>query len=648
MGLLKDGNKVEADNQSIAIGGHVNAPVTLINHLGPSQADMIQAFKMAIADSGSISYIPGPKEIEWQSELEKLIDQYGEHYEQGQIKIAKSLFEGLLSTQEANLTPHLMYRVKANIAICMHMQGQHLEAAKLLHEACDLSPETPKAQANKVLAYLLENNPRRAYEFGIDILQKRPDNEHVAAYVIQAIRIDTDLHDPYPEWSEELKLNVNVGSAYVDYLQSKKDSRWKELAKSLIDSNPEKTKNLAAQFYLDKATQLFNHPDGELTGIDKFDFLKKACELYEEEWKHLRTSDQKNTPLAIANTLNLLICFGLLRNKAGAEEVCEFILSNYAEDQQAMELVLQASVDFNLQSQFELVIKTNISEVTKKKYLLANNIRLENWKDLSKIQDYQLERYETDIKPFAYIACYASQAILRNAEGKRKLEKYISQNNLEKRARTLLFDIAIQCKFPPIIQIAYEFGLSRVTSSSDFDEKFLFASVAKNLNDWRTVITLLKSQPESPTGEAKGLLALAYINDYPIREDAAVFFDNLSLEDNMESYNNLLCGLFYTKRSDFPKACKLLHQYLDQGGKDACAMLALSDIYRLENNKAELIETVNRYDLQALEGTPEQKMHLAKLLVSFGNAEAGMEYAFTIYDNNKKSSDVALRYVHIF
>jgi hypothetical protein len=649
MGLLRDGNNVEADNQSIAVGGSVNAPITLINNYGPTPAELIVAVKMALADNTTVSYIPGPKEIEWQSELEKLIDQYGEQFERGQTKVAQTLFEGLLSSQKENLTPHLMYRVKANIAICMHVQGQHLEAAKLLHEACDLSPETPKAQANKVLAYLLENKPREAYEYGLARLKENPENENLAAYTIQAIRVDSTLPDPYPEWDDKLKSNIAVGAAYIDYLQSKADPSWRDLAKSLIDAEPEKTKNLAAQYYLDKATQLFNGVGSETDGIDKLDILKKACELYEAEWNELLTGDRTGIPQSIANTLNLLICYGMLRNKAAAEKVCEFILSNYADDQQAMELVLQASVDFNLQDIFQrAVVGSAIPEPVKKKYSLANNIRLENWKELSKIQDYQLERYDPSIKPFACIACYASQAIQRNAEGKRKLERYISQNTLEKKARTLLFDIATECNFPPIIQIAYEYGLSSVTSASDYDEKYLFANVAKLLDDWRTIINLLKGQPESAKGAAKNLLAVAYINDYPIREDAAAFFDEFSLEENVDNHSNLLCGLFYTKRRDTPKACELLRRYLDQGGTDSIAVLALSDMYRLENNHEALYECVKLYDLEKLEGTAAQKMHVAKLLVSYGKPEAGMEYAYSTYEANNKIAEVALGYVHLF
>lgn len=649
MGLLRDGNNVEADNQSIAVGGSVNAPITLINNHGPTTAELIAAVKMAMADSTTVSYIPSTKEIEWQSELEKLIDQYAEQFERGQTKIAQTLFEGLLSSQKENLTPYLMYRVKANIAICMHVQGNHLEAAKLLHEACDLSPETPKAQANKVLAYLLESKPREAYEYGIAKLKENPENENIAAYTIQAIRIDSTLPDPYPSWDDKLKNNVVVGAAYVDYLQSKSDPSWRNLAKSLVDAEPEKTKNLAAQYYLDQATQLFNGAGSETDGIDKLDILKKACELYEAEWNELLGGDRAGTHQSIASTLNLLICYGMLRNEAGVEKVCEFILANYADDQQAMELVLQASVDFNLQNLFQKAVASSAPpEIVKKKYILANNISLKNWKELSKTQDYQLERYDPGTKPFAYIACYASQAILRNAEGKRKLERYISQNNLDKKARTLLFEIAADCNFPPIIQIAYEYGLSRVTDASDYDEKYLFANVAKLLDDWRTIINLLKGHPESAQGSAKTLLAVAYINDYPIREDAVAFFEDFSLEESVDNHSNLLCGLFYTKRRDNPKACDLLRRYLDQGGTDSIAVLALADMYRLENNHEALYECVKLYDLEKLDGAAPQKMHVAKLLMSYGKPETGIEYAYSIYDSNNKIAEVALSYVHLF
>jgi hypothetical protein len=172
--------------------------------------------------------------------------------------------------------------------------------------------------------------------------------------------------------------------------------------------------------------------------------------------------------------------------------------------------------------------------------------------------------------------------------------------------------------------------------------------VAKLLEDWRTIINLLKGQPETAIGAAKNLLAVAYINDYPIREDAVAFFYEFSLKENMNNHSNLLCGLFFTKRRDTPKACELLRRYLDQGGTDSIAVLALSDMYRLENNHDAMYECVKSYDLEKLEGTASQKMHVAKLLVLYGKPEAGMEYTYNTYEANNKIADVALSYVHLF
>lgn len=124
MALINEGNDVKADNQSLAIGRDVNAPVTVIYQNGLNQAELAAALTLAIKDFGLVSALPNGKADEWHSEIEKLIDEYANQREQGQVKTIQALFENLLASQAANINGHLIYRLKANIAICLHLQGK--------------------------------------------------------------------------------------------------------------------------------------------------------------------------------------------------------------------------------------------------------------------------------------------------------------------------------------------------------------------------------------------------------------------------------------------------------------------------------------------------------------------------------------------
>ncbi|MFG9905756.1 hypothetical protein ACG3RT_07030 [Pseudomonas aeruginosa] len=650
MALINEGNDVKADNQSLAIGGDVNAPVTVVYQNGLSQAELAAAFKIAITDSGLVSALPNSKELEWHSEIEKLIDEYANQREQGQVKTIQALFENLLASQASNLNGHLIYRLKANIAICLHLQGKNSEAAKLMHEACSHSPEEPKSQANKVLAYLLDNQSVEAYRFGLDRLKETPNNENVAAYTIQAARVSQTLPDPYPGFCEEVKESALVQAAHIEFLQSRGDISWKELARSAHEkhSDGKHLSGLAAQSYLDDIVRRCNSK--KMAAFDKqnLEKINKAREFFESEWDELKRSDRAVRPADYASLCNLLICYNLLSEKAKATELCRFLLAHCADDNQSIELAIQSALDFGASDVFQEALPLLKTEGLRYKYKFIRSVHHADWSELAKIQDYQLERADPELKPFMTIACYLAQAALRKAEGKRKLEKYLAETALDKQARTLLFDLSLRTELSPIIQIAFEYGLAQVNKDSDLDERILYCRIARKIGGWRVIINLLKEGTLSDEdSEGSRILALAYINDYPIREDAVKFFEGFVVQGVAENYHNLLSGLFATKRQDFKKAKTILTQYLENGGVDASAMLALADICHLESDIAFLTELLHRYSLGSLEGTPEQRMHLAKLTTKYVDAGKGLSYGYSLYEENPKDSAVALGYAHL-
>lgn len=651
MALINEGNDVKADNQSLAIGRDVNAPVTVIYQNGLNQAELAAALTLAIKDFGLVSALPNGKADEWHSEIEKLIDEYANQREQGQVKTIQALFENLLASQAANINGHLIYRLKANIAICLHLQGENTQAAKLMHEACSYSPDEPKSLANKVLAFLLENKSEEAYSFGLERLKETPNNEHVAAYTLQAARVSQTLPDPYPDFSEELQKDASVLAAYIEFLQSKGDVTWKELAKSAHEKHSEgkHLRGLAAQSSLDDIIQRCNSKRMVAANSQNVEQINKAREFFESEWDELKQSDRAVRPGDYANLCNLLICYNLLSEKAKAAELCKFILVHCADDSQSIELTIQSALDFGLDDIFKDTLPLLKTDDLRYKYRFVNSVQHADWSELAKIQDYQIERADPELKPFMAIACYLAQAALRRAEGKRKLEKYLAESVLDKQARSLLFDLSIRTELSPIIQIAFEYGLSLVDKNSDVDERILYCRVVRKVGDWRVIINLLKEEVlPGEESEAARILALAYINDYPIREDAVKFFEGFAVQGAAQNYHMLLSGLFATKRQDFSKAKSILTLYLENGGADASAMLALSDICHLENDVGFLTELLHRYSIGSLDGTPEQRMHLAKLTTKYVDAGKGLSYGYSLYEEYPKDSAVALGYAHLF
>ncbi|MDF5976730.1 hypothetical protein P4048_27465 [Pseudomonas aeruginosa] len=134
---------------------------------------------------------------------------------------------------------------------------------------------------------------------------------------------------------------------------------------------------------------------------------------------------------------------------------------------------------------------------------------------------------------------------------------------------------------------------------------------------------------------------MAYVNDYPIREGAVKFFKTLGDSGISSEYLLLLSGLFCFKHRNFKDAKEKLNSYLENDGRDAMALLALTDIARLESDDKELERLLSAYDSEEIQGNPEQLIHLAKLLTLHGDAKKGLMLGYEVYNANSKSAEIA-------
>ncbi|MDF5977998.1 hypothetical protein P4114_07335 [Pseudomonas aeruginosa] len=290
-----------------------------------------------------------------------------------------------------------------------------------------------------------------------------------------------------------------------------------------------------------------------------------------------------------------------------------------------------------------------MDEAAQRKYSFVKFLHDRNWAELAKVQDYTLERFDAEFRSAAKVAKFIAQAKLGNAKGKSSLEKLLAEETLSSRAKYTLYELSASSEVRPIIQIAYTYGLSVVSRDSDLGDILSFCRLAQRLHDWRRIIELLKdvAAPEENTEETR-ILALAYVNDYPIREGAVKFFKTLGDSGISSEYLLLLSGLFCFKHRNFKDAKEKLNSYLENDGRDAMALLALTDIARLESDDKELERLLSAYDSEEIQGNPEQLIHLAKLLTLHGDAKKGLMLGYEVYNANSKSAEIALAYSQLF
>lgn len=640
------GTSVTAENASIAINGPNSAPVTIND---------IDTIVEAVSKSNATQYAVLAKGVlgDLHTEFDRQVDQYREQINSGSVKVALGLLGKLLADQKDKLDDLLIFRIKANIALCYYQLGDLVRAPNLLLEACAYAPDDRRAIANKVLAYVLQDNCDKALAFGLQKMQEDPDNELLAGFLLQAVRIkyqnEADFFDPFDQFSERVQLSRSVRIAHIHLLASQRVEGWQAMAKKFLEEYPDdaQAKNLMAVEILRHYIDNRQSANGFALTSDEAEELKVAAEYIDIEWQEFKSSDRVAHDGDLQNIQNLLILYKLTSDVDALVKECTYVLSELASDQRIVEATAQSLIDLQESELFEQAVQKVEDPACAKKLIFLNKVARKDWDYLSSLQDYNLEKFDDQFANHAKVVVYIARAFVGQARGKEQLAQLLASCELDSRGRLLLFEFAAASKINSVAKMAHAYGHDRVSEHSEIIEFFHYMKLVRFLMLWREIVQRLEFHPAaSESYELKHMLALGFLNEHPTRAEAVEFFEK-HIIPNPQGFE-LLSGVFYFKRNEFSRAVPLVERYLDNGGGDLFAFIVLCDIAKLSNDVVALGKLFDTYDPSSLEGTPEQRIHVAKVRASIGRGTEALAEAYRLLVENPDSAEVALGFFSIF
>lgn len=643
--LRKRSNIVTATNGAVAVNGN-NDGVIITNDIDTIKSAMTEV----IASHGEAQSQGIAAEL--QGEIGRQIDSYRDKMNAGRVKEALGLYSELLTHQARNLTPHSIFRIKANIAICMHLMGQLDEASRTLLEACTYAPKDDKAIAFKAFAYIIAGDAAKAVAYGLEELERNPLNEALAGFVIQAARIDSqgkeDFDDPYEKFSAELKETKSVRQAHLHFLAAREVEGWRALADEYLAENPEDllAKSLVAQGIIQYYVSERQSPNGFKFNNEDVEQLKKACKYFEDYWVDFRDSDRLANSWDLQVVHSLILAYKFSADFESLRTLCTYAMAELADDQGVIETTAKCLLDLG---EPELCIEAidkleDQEDAEKLRFLLM--LAQKDWVALAKFQDYSFARFDGDFLIQAKIVVYISRAHQGDSKGKRSLEKLLKEERLDSRARLLLFDFSNACGIRSIAEIAHAYGMTRISDSTDVIEFHRYIILLRSLAKWREIVSRLSNFPDVLDNfELKYLLGVAYLNEQPLRSEAVEFYEDIS--DDAQGFE-LLLGIFYFKRRAFDRVPGQVAKYYESGGRDLYGFLALIDVANIQNDKESLTKLFVGYDPSRYDGTPEQWMHVARGLIQIGDSKQGLDLAYRTYAESSGLAKVALGYFGVF
>lgn len=636
---------VSAKKGGVAVGGD-NSGLIVVNDTDAIRSAVADVMaKHGEARSQGVSG-------EIQSEIGRQIDLYRDKMNGGQVTEAMGLYSELLAHQAKNLSPHSIFRIKANIAICKHLLGEAKEAAQLLLEACTYAPGDDKAVAFKAFAFLISGDAAKAIVYGLAELEKNPSNEALAGFIIQAARVDSQdreiYDDPYENFSDELKKCKSVRLAHLHFLASKEVNGWKELAEEYLVEDPEEllTKSLVAQGILQDYINGRQSPNGFKFTADDVDRLKLASKYLEDYWADFRGSDRVANAWDLQVIHSLILSYKLSGDVESLRALCAYAMKELSDDQGIVETTAKCLLDLNEPELCSKAIDKLESQEDARKLRFLLLLAQKDWLSLARYQDYSLEKFEGSFLTQAKVVVYIARAYKGDARGKLSLENLLREEKLDSRARLLLFDFSNACGIKSIALIAHAYGESIESESVDVIEFCHYMKLVASLMLWKEVVLRLSSFPDAMDNyELKHMLALGYLNEHPLRVEAVEFFE--ALEENPRGYE-LLLGIFFFKRRQFEKVAGFIDSYYESGGRDLYGFLALVDIAKIRSDKEALAKLFLDYHPERYDGTPEQWMHVARGLIDNGEPKRALELAYKVYSETPNVAKVALGYFHVF
>lgn len=637
---------VSAQESSVAINGPNSGPVTINN---------LDTIAEAVSKSYATQHAAIAQSVagDLQTEFDRQVDHYREQMNSGAINLALESLERLLADQNEKLSDLLKFRIKANIAICHYQLGNTIKGPNLLLEACTYAPEDKRAIANKALAYILQNDSNKALEYGNEKIVEHPDNDLLAGFLLQATRIkyqNEDVFiDPFHRFSERLQLNPAVRLAHIHLLASQRADAWRTMAQDFLDEYPSdvQAKNLVAIGILHHYVENRQSVNGFTFTQEDVNELKLAAQYIDLEWQQFKNSDRVAHASDLQNIQNLLILYKLAGNVEAIVKECTFVLTELTDDQDVIETTVRSLIDLKETELFEQAVQKVDDLSTAKKLRFLNKLANKDWLGLSNTQDYSLEKFDETFANHAKIVVYIARAFLGQARGKEQLEKLLSNRELDSRGRLLLFEFSATSQITSVAKIAHLYGHGRVNEHTETIEFFHYMKLLRFLMAWREIVSRLEFHPAaSENYELKHMLALGFLNEHPIRAEAVVFFEKYIIP-NPEGFE-LLTGVFYFKRNDFAHSVPLVEKYINEGGKDLFAFIVLCDIAKLSSDAPGMAKIFDTYNPSSMVGTPEQRIHVAKLRASIGNGTNALAEAYQILREHPDSAPVALGFFTTF
>ena len=561
---------------------------------------------------------------------------------------------GMLRNLENRLsdeTPRrIRFRVAANIAACQLTLGNVDVAAQGFIDAWELTPEEPKAIANKAYGHLLKEDVSALRDFALNQMPRNPHNAGLAACYILGLMEDEKVTDPLIDLPREVVNTPEVSEAHIRWAMRRgTKGAWWELATSAYAEHPENDAlaDLYASALLDRILGGGPLQIGRFLDNREIEDVSAARDILTEKWQEVvdgsryARSDQSILPL------NLLIALRLLGEDQRAAEVANDALYHFPDDPTVKEYAAQLLAEQGATERASTLLsdlEPNRSNVGLRFTLACS---AEDWNTVRNIVNNHLDVFPENEQEFvAAVGDRASAELASVRDRQSLLEKAYNQYQNNARAMSALSQGARTHGLDDLATACFQAALQAFqTNPDDFASRLSIAAEALSRGEFAITADLLLDQiPMDRDSAELQMLGQALVNDYPIRQRAIRFFEDLSSSVRDLLAFQVLLGALHYNRGASEEAIEPFARAFDHEPSTS-SLMRLIRAHFSAGQKDAIEALLKAEDVDALAGSPQDRIDYSHVLLDFGEGVRAIELGYSALVDGINQVDVVRKFI---
>ena len=563
---------------------------------------------------------------------------------------ALRLLKQLQGQLDDDVRANIRFRVAANIAACQFNLGDQEAAAQGFIAAYEFDPGNRKAVAHKALGLLLQRDWTTLRCFAETQLSRQPDNATLAAYHIRGMIADPMVTDPLDQVPEAVRGTPEVAEAHVLWLMDRgSHGAWWDAAIAAHEAHPDSDalRETYASALLERTISRVDHLDRRSLTEDECNDVETAVEIYEGLWPQLRNDPRRACEETVSVPINLIVGYRLGHHGEQAMETAHEALARFPGNTDVAKAAASVLMEQGETAQAaDLLSKLEIDgETALMRFGIA--MATEDWDTVSDLVDNHLAFFpetEHDMARAARVLIALNG--LPISERREVLEAELENFQSDVRA---LIALARNAREDGLEDLGNHYFIAAGMAFDGGDDglraRVAIASEALARDQPNVAADLLTDHVplDEDTFELR-LLARALVFDYPIRERAVRFFEDLAPDVRTLPDFQTLQGILHVNRGapddavgPFSAAFEL-EPSIDN-------LVTLIEVYHRLGNTDTTAALLQREGIDALPGSAIARVDLAHLLLSFGGDVDPLELGYEAAIEGLTQADVVRKFL---